>query len=78
MKKLSLQLDRLDVESFPTSQADDDAQGTVRAAEATYVNTSPCGTCAGATCQGVSCFTSCNPGSPLCTCPIGDDTSFCA
>jgi hypothetical protein len=77
MKKLSLEVGQLSVESFPTSRGEAAEKGTVRAAEATYVNTSPCGTCAGDTCGGASCFTSCNPGSPLCTCPVGDDTTYC-
>ncbi|HSU14856.1 hypothetical protein [Longimicrobium sp.] len=76
MKKLSLQLDQLGVESFPTSAADGDARGTVDAAEKT-LNTAECGSCGGETCGGVSCFTSCIPGSPLCTCPVGEDTSRC-
>ena len=78
MKKLSLEVGQLSVESFPTSRVEEDGKGTVRAAEGTAANTSPCGTCAGDTCGGgVSCFTSCIPGSPLCTCPGGDNTTYC-
>jgi hypothetical protein len=64
MRKLSLQVDTLAVESFPVSQADG-LRGTVDAAEYS-VQTAQCGSC-----QNYSCFTSCSPGGdPRCTCPI--------
>jgi len=69
MKKLSLALDQLGVESFPTTVGADAAKGTVDAAEFT-VKTAQCGSCGGDTCAGVSCFTSCIPGGPGCTCPV--------
>ncbi|HEX8903381.1 MAG TPA: hypothetical protein VF771_00920 [Longimicrobiaceae bacterium] len=71
MKKLSLKIERLAVESFPTLPADERARGTVDAAEWT-LKTDQCGSCGGYTCEGASCFTSCDPGGgdPACTCPI--------
>ncbi|HEX8244663.1 MAG TPA: hypothetical protein VF541_14250 [Longimicrobium sp.] len=68
-KKLSLEMDGLTVESFPTTAADAQPRGTVDAAEFT-LKTDQCGSCGGYTCAGVSCFTSCDPGGPGCTCPI--------
>jgi len=69
MEKLKLHIDALEVESFPTSEAADGA-GTVLGAEAT-LHTGQCGTCAGPTCNGDTCFTSCGAGGdPACTCPI--------
>lgn len=69
MKKLSLAIDELAVESFPTSTGDEQVKGTVDAAEFT-LKTDQCGSCGGYTCDGVSCFTSCIPGGPGCTCPV--------
>lgn len=71
MKKLLLQIDELAVESFPTSDAGQAAKGTVEAAGFS-LRTAQCGSCAGDTCDGASCFTSCYPGggNPACTCPI--------
>ncbi|HEX6746376.1 MAG TPA: hypothetical protein VF092_03600 [Longimicrobium sp.] len=67
MRKLALDVNGIMVESFPTSRADEEVKGTIRAAEGT--RTGACGTCVGYTCAGPSCFTSCDPGGPDCTCP---------
>ena len=65
MKKLSLQLVSLAVESFPVSDRDEALRGTIEAAEYS-AQTAQCGSC-----QNYSCFTSCSPGGdPRCTCPI--------
>ncbi|HEX8692716.1 MAG TPA: hypothetical protein VF746_09870 [Longimicrobium sp.] len=69
MKKLSLKLDELAVESFPTSPDPDGEAGTVLAAMAATLRTAQCGSC-----QGASCFTSCRAEDVLvwdqqCTCP---------
>ena len=69
MRKLSLQMDDLAVESFPTSKGTEAMKGTVDAAEFS-LQTAQCGSCAGNTCGGASCFTSCIPGGPGCTCPV--------
>jgi hypothetical protein len=69
MKKLSLEMDDLSVESFPTTVRHEPLKGTVDAAEFT-LKTAQCGSCGGDTCAGVSCFTSCIPGGPGCTCPV--------
>ena len=73
MKKLSLDLHALAVESFPTAQAEEQLRGTVEAAAFT-VRTIQCGSCGGDTCNGASCFTSCIPGGPGCTCPVTGST----
>lgn len=70
MKKLSLDLANLAVESFPVSPEDEQLRGTVDAAAFT-IKTAQCGSCGGETCAGASCFTSCIPGGPGCTCPVG-------
>ncbi|HEX6746372.1 MAG TPA: hypothetical protein VF092_03580 [Longimicrobium sp.] len=69
MRKLLLDVAGLAVESFPTAGANEALKGTVDAAEFT-VKTAQCGSCGGETCAGVSCFTSCIPGGPGCTCPV--------
>jgi hypothetical protein len=71
MKKLNLQADAIDVESFTVAAVPDEARGTVHA-DAYTLKTDQCGTCGGATCGGATCFTSCYPGggNPACTCPI--------
>lgn len=58
MKKLTLRVDTLRVDSFPTASAET-LRGTVQGAEM-------------ATGSGASCFTSCAGagGHPVCTCPI--------
>jgi hypothetical protein len=62
MKKLTLDVDALAVESFPTAEVDAGARGTVEAAEAT-VNC--------VTRVGVSCYTSCRADlRDACTCPV--------
>lgn len=67
MKKLSLKLDELAVESFPTTREAAPELGTVHGAMAP---TNTGGNCA--TCRGETCFTSCpgGGGDPACTCPI--------
>ncbi|HEX8903378.1 MAG TPA: hypothetical protein VF771_00905 [Longimicrobiaceae bacterium] len=59
MSKIRLELDRVTLESFPTSEAiQPDTQGTVHAAMP-------------ATRAGPTCQTSCYPyGDPACTCPV--------
>jgi hypothetical protein len=69
MKKIRLRIDGLAVESFPTAPDPVKEAGTVHGAEGT-LRTAQCGTCAGYTCEGASCFTSCIPGGPNCTCPV--------
>ena len=60
MRKLMLDVDTLEVESFPTSAADDASRGTVDAHAATLVR------CSGA----ASCYTSCRADlRDACTCP---------
>ena len=62
MKKLTLNVDGLAVESFPTAEADEAVRGTVEAQDAT-VNC--------ATRSGASCFTSCRADlRDACTCPV--------
>jgi hypothetical protein len=71
MTKLRLRLDELAVESFPTTADAGPPRGTVRGAEdgPSLVHTA-CGTCAGETCEGATCFTSCGGAAPPeCTCP---------
>jgi hypothetical protein len=61
MRKLTLDVDALAVESFPTSGREADARGTVDAHEATAIR---CGS------GGASCFTSCRADlRDGCTCP---------
>jgi hypothetical protein len=73
MRKLKLQIDSLTVESFPTAEQPREEPGTVHGAAATRT-----GACA--TCNGVSCVTSCRYddgvggfaiAGPVCTCPVG-------
>ena len=62
MKKLTLDMDVLAVESFPTAEVDEATRGTVEA----QVATAHCATRAGG-----SCFTSCRGDlRDACTCPI--------
>ena len=62
MKKLTLDVDMLAVESFPTSDRGTEDRGTVEAQAATI----RCATRAGA-----SCYTSCRADlRDACTCPI--------
>jgi hypothetical protein len=61
MKKLTLDMDTLAVDSFPTAEVDPVLQGTVDAHAATLVR---CGTGA------ASCYTSCRADlRDACTCP---------
>jgi hypothetical protein len=65
VKKLTLQVDRLAVESFPVSDAGERLRGTIEAAEYS-AQTAQCGSC-----MAQTCYTSCSPyGDPRCTCPI--------
>jgi len=60
MRKLTLELEQLTVESFPTTAEDEAARGTVEGAEATrelYCT------------NGDTCRTSC-AGGPKCLCPV--------
>lgn len=66
MRKMKLEIGTLQVESFPTLQAPPE-RGTVDGAEGT-LRTNQCGSCAGFTCDGATCVTSCG-GQPQCTCP---------
>jgi len=62
MRKLTLDVDLLAVESFPTADVDETTRGTVEARAATV----HCATRAGA-----SCFTSCRADlRDACTCPV--------
>ena len=61
MRKLMLDVDTLEVESFPTAAADEAVRGTVDARAATQIR---CGSGA------ASCFTSCRADlRDNCTCP---------
>ena len=65
MKKLTLNLDELAVESFPTTRSDEELRGTVRAAEALLLGATRALYCT----HGDTCKTSC-AGGPYCLCPV--------
>ena len=61
MRKITLDLDRLTVDSFPTTAPAEAPRGTVEGAMRTRELY-----CTG----GDTCRTSCGGGDPRCTCPI--------
>jgi hypothetical protein len=68
MKKLSLNLDKLRVETFEPLPVETDERGTVRAHQPTNPNANTCDPLEG-TCFGFTCFRTC-----ICTGPANPGT----